>query len=183
MRSRGQLWSLDVVLAAVVFTLAIGIILGQSELQIFYGQQDRITHERVQMALFASNGVASKPDVFFGNENIRCGPNFAGSTIYGWASDNELSSLENCLVDSSAPFTPDAFGLPAPYLLSLSSFIPTHFSGSPAVPSTLDAYAKIPRRVLIFDAQSQVDAFKLRQCLDGGCNSEMATLTATVWRP
>ncbi len=63
MDARGQLWSLDVVLAAVVFTLAIGLIISQSELATYYGQQDRSTRALWIYALLASNGVTSKAEI------------------------------------------------------------------------------------------------------------------------
>ncbi len=63
MISRGQLWSLDVVLAAVIFTLAIGVVISQSELSIFYSQQERNQHEVLAMTLMASNNLVSQGDI------------------------------------------------------------------------------------------------------------------------
>ncbi len=167
MNSRGQLWSLDVVLAAVVFTLALGVVISQSELHLFYDQQDTQSLTLWNASLFASNMAVSKPDVGVGGNNIRCGP-------AKWSTDNDLSWMENCLlIDTQSP-TPTALGIPPGYSIS--------FTGLPSSVPANTSYYSITRTVLVLPASTEASGF--RQCMDGACPGGVVPIpiTLTVWR-
>lgn len=167
MNARGQLWSLDVVLAAVVFTLALGVVLSQSELHLFYDQQDTQSLTLWDASLFASNMLVSKPDVGVASgQNIRCGP-------AKWSADNDLSWMENCMIFDATPPTPSSLGIPPGYSIS--------FTGPSGVPSNTSYYS-ITRTVLVLPASANASAY--RQCMDGACPSALVPvpITLTVWR-
>jgi hypothetical protein len=240
MNSRGQFWSLDVVLAAAIFTLALGLVISSSELSVFYGQQERNTQELLSAALLTSNNFASRSDMwlqyvppacdFFqgGNPdmckdstcvgqacsanvldltyaiaNIRCGPNFdfyldkpvcttppcdiSPPTVLrkprGWVSDNELSSLENCMIDFVSAFRTIQSGLSPEYNIDVNAHLSdgnyTHFytakvQGTPHV--------TLSRKMIIFPFPQTPDANDLRTCLDGGCANYLTDLNIRVWR-
>lgn len=193
MNARGQLWSLDVVLAAVIFTLALGIVLSQSELRLYYSQQETQSLGLWNASIFISNMLASKPDVMIfqstNTENIRCGPNFdwSGANPVSWTVDNELSWLENCLIDVSADLDPDAIGVPPGYSFSFSGNV---YNGAtydvlelntPSIPSPPPVISQFSfSRKMLFFPQHE-GAAQYRQCLDGGCSDYVTDLNITVW--
>lgn len=187
--SRGQLWSLDVVLAGVLFTLAVGLILSQTELNVFSSQQERNMRELQTVALMASNALTSQADLsvspFGSPENIRCGPNFqttlSSPIPRGWSYDYDLSWMENCFIDRAAVLTPASLGMPAGFGVQVS--IPS--GGAPLLLSTATPPVNVPiarvtRKMLIFP--SHVGAVEFRQCLDGGCANKLVDVTVSVWR-
>ena len=179
---RGQAFSLDVVLAAALFTLAIGWVLAQSELQVNADQENNLFQGRLEEALWASNFFASRPDLVLGNvgstEDLRCGPNYGGGTD-GWLSDNEGSWLENCWIDR-----PLDLGTASPPLVSGSYDVQVSRSGNvslvSAAPPAGEPFATVTRRMLVFDSPSSPEQW--RTCLDGGCGSHVETVTLRVWR-
>ncbi len=241
MNSRGQFWSLDVVLAAAIFTLAIGLILSSSELSIFYGQQERNSRQLLSEALLGSNNLVSRSDflvqftppecygipdgdpnrcnflgstsicgdtvpdpdcdvldVFPSQFNARCGPNAefkatfpphvpgfppAPSLTYyprGWLYDNELSSLENCIIDSRSSVRPPQLGLSSDFYIDMNAllsdgstlrFLTPNIRGNP--------YLMIQRRMLIFPFHPS--AGDLRECMDGLCPQYLTDLNFRVW--
>lgn len=210
MNARGQLWSLDVVLAAVVFTLAIGILLSQSELHVLYGQQDTLERGLDHAALFASSALTSNPQFLVPTipegctssscgaglyapsliENLRCGPNAAVTGTQashslewkGWGFDHDLSGMENCLIDQDAPYSADTLGVSPSFALAVQgpSGSPLQLYPTTSLPSG-SSFISFSRRMLVFP--DHVDAVQLRQCMDGACGSQLKDVTVQVWRP
>lgn len=245
MNSRGQFWSLDIILAAAIFTLAFGLVLSSMELSVFYGQQERNTRELFSSAISGSNLLASSSDLWLqytpaicdpfqgGNPNLckdstcqgaacnadvidlmtavfnsRCGPNFdfyldnpSGAcgipplppcngnppkvkrSIHGWLSDNELSSLENCVVDYTSILRGVQFGMsPFVYMdmnARLADGNTIHFF---MAKSKGEPIAIITRRMVIFPFPMEPNAKDLRECLDGNCGQFLTDLNLRVWR-
>ncbi len=240
MNSRGQFWSLDVVLAAAIFTLAIGLILSNSELNIYYSQQERNSRELLSEALLGSNNLVSQSDFLVqftppecygipdGNPgrcnltgtpsecpgagcgildlgasqfNARCGPNASFQAFFpqlpkpwpmrppapsfdnnarGWLYDNELSSLENCVVNSHSPVRPNQLGVAADFFIDMDaylsdgnwlSFLTANPMGEP--------YFMIQRRMVIFPFHPS--AGDVRECMDGNCAQHLTDLNFRVW--
>jgi hypothetical protein len=190
--TKGQLWSLDAVLAGVLFTLALGLILSQTELHVFSSQQERNARELQQVALFASNALASKADLLvqttnpLGTENIRCGPNFentfTGPQGRGWSYDNDLSWMENCFIDRDGTLSPASLGLPPGYSMNVSGAVegnPLQLDTSLLSPDV--PFASITRKMFVFPTHAGTIAF--RDCLDGSCvASYLSDITISVWR-
>lgn len=226
MNSRGQFWSLDIILAAAIFTLAIGLILSSSELSIFYGQQEKNSYQLLSTALLGSNNLVSRNDISLqylpdlcdptrGGDpalctttpatcptcidvhdttlNIRCGPNPAYSvdtgvdppvvisSTRGWLSDNELSGLENCIVNNNSPFRTGPLGIFPEFNMDMNAFLEdgTTLSYKMARFTSQD-YASFQRRVIAFP--SNPTAAELRMCLDGGCSQYLTDLNLRMWR-
>lgn len=237
MNSRGQFWSLDVVLAAAIFTLAIGLVLSSSELSIFYGQQEKNTQQLFTTTFLNSNNLTSRTDLWVqylpalcdplqgGNVkncikdddcngqvcsagaidishatiNLRCGPTFdfeyippppmvpgLGSIqrkIHGWLSDNELSALDNCIVDYNTSLRSILIGSPPDYLIHLDSNMidhnNVHFSMSQ---TAVDPQFTIARKMIVFPYPFMPDANILRECLDGNCGEYLTDVNLKVWR-
>lgn len=181
---RGQIWSLDVVLAAVLFTLAIGLILSQTELNVFNSQQERNMRELHAMALLGSTSLTASPEILITSpssqvENIRCGP-----SPDGWSYDYDLSWMPNCIVDRPGTLTGASLGLPPGFDVRVeadalgSSLLLT--TNSPAIP-TADPYVSITRRVLVLDASA--GAVEFHGCMENDpCVGSMRDVTITVWR-
>ncbi|MFH0970919.1 MAG: hypothetical protein V1776_05715 [Candidatus Diapherotrites archaeon] len=180
--AKGQLWSLDVVLAGVVFTLALGLILSQTELNIFASQQERNMRELQLIAYTASNALVSKVDIApSSTENIRCGPNFSSSGTNGWSDEGDLSWLENCLIQGGN-IPSSELGIPAGYSFNLTADVgstPTKLGGD-AIPPNV-SFASVQRTLLLFASQVGPDDF--RECLDAAsCSGTLTTFTLSVWR-
>lgn len=101
MNQRGQFWTLDVILAAVIFTLALGLIIGQAEKRVYFSQENERAEDIERIALLSSaaatmhpqfvvatcqkfinqglpcecTGAFCLPDSDGWVENLRCGPN------------------------------------------------------------------------------------------------------------
>jgi hypothetical protein len=241
MNARGQFWSLDIILAAAIFTLALGLVLSSVELSIFYGQQEKNSQQLLAATISTANLMASQSDLWMqytpaqcdplrGGDanacshqtcqtsvcatdvlslegllvNARCGPNFdfnydyaptvcnpicnpasfnLRTTIHGWISDNELSTLENCILDYRAPFRSIQTGSPAYYYLDMNAFLADgnyihYYTAKPTGNPTFS----ISRRMLIFPFPKQPDANELRECLDGNCAQYLTDLNVRVWR-
>lgn len=231
MNSRGQFWSLDVVLAAAVFTLAVGLLLSSSELTLFYNQQERNSNNLLLTTLLASNNFASQADFLVqytprecdplqgGNPalcsingpppcaglpdcnildvkdsqiNARCGPNSEYFTDFialpptiahsprGWLFDNEISGLENCVVDNSSPIRHTQLGLSPDYYIDMNALRSDgntlkFFTAKPGG----EPYFMIRRRVVIFPFVPT--ARDLRECLDGNCPQHLTDVNIRVW--
>lgn len=180
MRSqKGQIWSLDVVLAAVLFTLAMGLILSQTELNVFNSQQERNMRELHTMALAASSVLASSPEVLLttssGDRNIRCGP-----SENGWSYDYDLSWMPNCIVNIPGTLSPEALGLPPGYDVSVQEAGGTSllFATSP-VPAD-KPFSSVTRwmRVLSEDDHS----IEFHDCFESLCSGFEYGVTVSVWR-
>ena len=173
LNARGQIWSLDVVLAAVVFTLALGLVLSQSELHLFYDQQDTHSRELWNATLFSSNMLVSKPDasVLVGvqTQNARCGPSV-------WVKDNDLSWMENCFVNLTATPSTSFLGVPPSYSIALKGI--SGLTGWP-IPPTNPTYYSLSRTLLL--VPSSASAKDYRQCLDGACPFSSVPITLTSW--
>ncbi len=180
---KGQIWSLDVVLAAVLFTLAIGLIVGQTELNVFASQQDRNMRELQSMALLASYSLVSSPEVPITTpspssvrENIRCG---AGPN--GWSFDYDLSWIQNCILNRPGSLSPDSLGLPSGFdvRVEVDGGLFPWFVTTSSLPLDVPFFS-VSRRMLILPDVAGPSEF--RSCLDGGCASELHDVTITVWR-
>lgn len=243
MNSRGQFWSLDVVLAAALFTLAIGLVLSQTELLLFYGQQDRLTRELVSAFFLGSNNLMSQRDLVVTytptfcdplqyldpghispslcrnsdnstcggpsqppcsqnvtdlsdfKVNLRCGPNMdyrvdalptfdtpaaISSTIHGWLSDNELSGLENCLVDYNAPIRGTQISLSQSFNFDANYVVGTDPSNYFFPRPGASALLSMQRKIIAFPRMPSPS--QLRDCLDGLCSNYVADLNFRVWR-
>ncbi len=184
MRSqKGQMWSLDVVLAAVLFTLAMGLILSQTELNVFHAQQERNMRELHGMALLASNALVGSPEITITspspssvNENIRCGPNPGG-----WSYEYDLSWMPNCIVDRPGTISPASLGLPLEYGVRVEAIgaPPLSVTSTPIPPGV--PYYSVSRRMLVMDADA--GAVEFHDCVVGvTCTGTMRDIQVTVWR-
>lgn len=181
--SRGQIWSLDVVLAAVLFTLAMGLILSQTELNVFHSQQERNMRELHTMALLASSALATGPEVLITSpssqiENIRCGPNPGG-----WSYDYDLSWMPNCIVDRPGDLSPSSLGLPSEFGVRVEVINDPLLMTASSIPPGASFYS-VSRRVLVLDADA--GATKFHDCAAGlaglACDEMMHDIVITVWR-
>ncbi len=237
MNSRGQFWSLDIVVAAAVFTLAIGLILSSSELSIFYSQQEKNSQQLLSAAILSSNNLMSRSDIILqftppecnpvlggdadlctinpfscgpgcnkldislANLNARCGPNpihvasfpiplpppapqtlpTLSSYPRGWVADNELSGLENCIVDYNTAFRRGPLGIFSEYNFDLNAILFNQATISYYMSKLKnEEYFSIKRRALVFDTVPT--ASNLRECLDGGCAAYLTDVNLNIWR-
>ena len=184
MRSpKGQIWSLDVVLAAVLFTLAMGLIISQTELNVFHSQQERNMRELHGVALLASAMLVGNPEITIVSpapssvkENIRCGPNPGG-----WSYDYDWSWLPNCIVDRPGTLSSQSLGLPPEFGVRVEAV------GSPSLNLTATPvpvgvpFLGVSRRVLVMDADA--GAVEFHDCMVGtACAGTMRDVIVTVWR-
>lgn len=180
---KGQIWSLDVVLAAVLFTLALGLIISQTELNVFHSQQERNMRELHGMALLASNAFVGRPELtivsptpFSVKENIRCGPNPGG-----WSHDYDLSWMPNCIVDRPGILSSESVGLPSEFGVRVDAIgVPSLLMTSPPIAPGASFYS-VSRRVLVMDASA--GAVEFHDCAVGvTCAGTMRDIVITVWR-
>ncbi len=182
--SRGQLFSLDVILAAVLFTLALGMLLNQSELWISSQHQRTETQELHELALLASNALVSNPDLnaSFASTtvNLRCAPP-------EWAAHNDISWVENCMwVDPAQSYSLSSSGLGIPpgygFKIRFSNSaqtIPFTPVGAPTIPAGV-AFQTIDRNMLVFS--SNPSSTTLANCFSVGCASNIQIVHISVWR-
>ena len=180
---KGQIWSLDVVLAAVLFTLAMGLIISQTELNVFHSQQERNMRELHGMALLASNALVGSPELTIVSpapssikENIRCGPNPGG-----WSHDYDLSWMPNCIVDRPGDLSPQSLGLSSEFGVRVEAIgAPALLMTSSSIPPGASFYS-VSRRVLVMDAGA--GAVEFHDCAVGlACAGTMRDVIVTVWR-
>ena len=205
MNASGQLWSLDVIFAGVIFTLALGIVLSQVELSIFSTQQEDSIRELRLVAIQASNFLVSNPDLIVYNPvsgdvyaNTRCGPKFEavppGNDYPGWISEGDLSWVESCILNRTWSVAYDDAVLPKEYLgipegfsyhlvIPRPGFLfsPLEEYGSP-LPSSDVSQFSIVRKILALRYEGEGDPFIYRNCLDGLCADKVVDATLTVWR-
>ncbi len=181
MNSHGQFWSLDVVLAGVIFTLALGLVLSRAELWETFSHSQNSQNELQEKLLLASNALASKPYLMFTNpspppHNLRC-------SIPEWSKVE--GKVENCLVDApSGTYVfppPTEWGLPASgYGVGISSSALPFLSQVSSVPPLNAEYVSISRTMLVFP--SHPNAQQIRDCYYSTCAGTIAPVTLTVWR-
>ena len=181
---KGQIWSLDVVLAGVLFTLAIGLILSQTELGVFNSQQERNARDLYGMGWYASNVFATAPEVIItsppssSRTNIRCGPHASG-----WSVDNDLSWMPNCIVDYPGDITASDLGLPDEYAVGVHATGVPSLNLTPVDPPAGSSFVSVARSIIVLPATpAPPDAVLLRTCLEGGCASYVREVTITIWR-
>lgn len=182
--SRGQLFSLDVILAAVLFTLALGMLLNQSELWISSQHQSVETDELHRVALLVSSALVSKPQlnaVAGGlNVDLRCAP-------AEWAAHNDISWVENCMWADPAQnyvLSSSGLGIPSGYGFKIRfsnspQTIPFTPSGTPTIPAGV-AYQTIDRNMLVFS--SNPSSTIISNCFSMGCASNIQLVHVSVWR-
>ncbi len=177
---RGQLFSLDIILGAVLFTLVLGLLLGQSELWISSQHQSRETAELHAMSLLASNALVSNPILSasdgVGVVNLRCAP-------AEWAAHNDISWVENCAwFDSSKNYSISSSGLGIPagygFLIAFSN-PPFVLPSGQQVPAN-KAFASVDRNMLIF--ASNPSAGMISSCFVNGCPNNIQSVRISVWR-
>lgn len=183
---KGQLFSLDVVLAAVIFTLALGLIVNQSELWVLNSQSQRENQELHNYLVLASNALVSKPELWAsvaGSSavNLRCVPN-------EWKLHNDYSWVENCMWRVTSPATvyvlpPQELGLPSNYLYQLRigiNPIPIYPTSSATVIPFNQPIQTLDRDMLVFD--SNPSALQISTCLNAGCPLNIQTVQLTIWK-
>jgi len=96
--NNGQFWSLDIVLAAAIFTLALGLVLSSVELSIFYSQQEKNSRELLSATIAASNLMASQSDTWMQYTPPLCDA-FQGGDPSLCSYDISTCSIEPCPID------------------------------------------------------------------------------------
>lgn len=180
MRAKGQLFSLDIILAAVIFTLALGLLLGQSELWISSQHQARETNELHAVALLVSNAVTSKPVLTANdgtsNVNLRCTPP-------EWAAHQDISWVENCVwFDSTKNYSMTAAGLGIPpgYGFRIAFTNPNFVIPAAQTIPTGKAFQTIDRNMLVFTSNPSITT--ITNCFKMGCAANIQTVHVSVWR-
>ncbi|QQR92641.1 MAG: hypothetical protein IPJ89_00135 [Candidatus Iainarchaeum archaeon] len=176
---RGQLFSLDMIVAAVLFTVALGLLLGQSELWISSEHQSRETSELHAVALLASNALTSKPQITASDGaiavNLRCAP-------AEWAAHQDISWVENCVwfdPTKSYAMTTEGLGIPPGYGFKIGFTNPAFDIPAGLVIPAGKAFMTIDRNMLVFP--SNPSAAAIATCFSAGCPGNIQTVHISVW--
>lgn len=183
LNEKGQFWSLDMVLAAVLFTLALGVVISQSEWWVLQTQEnDNMTNLQTASKLLG-NALVSKPEIFLvipltdTNENIRC-------RIDQNKQPFDLSWVENCLVNPtvSLELTPESLGFPSGvYGINFEDGVGNMLPNISSDPIPSDRPVLSVRRVvMVLPSNPTVDF--IWSCMQDGCDPSVDTVTLTVWR-
>jgi hypothetical protein len=186
--SKGQFWSLDLLLAAVLFTLALGVIVSNSELWVLESQESGSAVDLQTTARLFSNALVSKADIIIGQggskEAVRC--QWSQSTA-----PRDISWVENCLVNPAGPkeLTPESLGFPSGKYgihfedVGITSSSPELYNITSSEIPTDRPYISIERSMLA-STNGQPTVAELWDCMAGSCpaNLVLTKVTLTVWR-
>ncbi|MDP2666992.1 MAG: hypothetical protein Q8P05_05840 [Candidatus Diapherotrites archaeon] len=209
---RGQFWTLDVVLAAVVFTLALGLVLGQAEKQVYLAQEEKEYAELVRVTNLAAAALTSHPEIVvslcfdgqsrkfkFTNctlstdeqwaENIRCGPNTTRS-ISNLGVVGPLKSSAWATDYELSPMLNCFVDRPAGARLSVLDLFNDYLFrlDTPGYKHKM-LFAPRPPGQPFFSIERKMllfdahpDPIGLRKCMDGLCGVDLNRVRITVWK-
>jgi len=107
-------------------------------------------------------------------------PAVISTTIHGWLSDNELTNLENCLVDYNSPIRGTQISLSSSFNFDVNYVVGTDPSNYFFPRPGSRASFSMQRKIIAFPRMPSPT--QLRDCMDGLCSSYVADLNFRVWQ-
>ncbi|MBS3061206.1 MAG: hypothetical protein J4215_01325 [Candidatus Diapherotrites archaeon] len=160
--TKGQLFSIDFLLATALLMLAIGAQLKLVQIQTV-DQQEYIN----QIELEAVGQTAAT--LFLTNPAVTCPiTTSTGTTLF---------HLNGCVITPHVP-TSTELGIPAGYGFNIQG--PTGYVQGTAIPSDRPIYTT--QVDAISNAAAQMPKLQLDGCLTNGCAAIRSTFTLTVWK-
>jgi hypothetical protein len=179
MQSKGQLFSLDLIIAVALVILALGLLYRQAELFQYFQKDDTMQAELYRIGLNASNQLVSNP-------SIACPLSGSGPT---------LDYLPNCLPKNQSLLNKASkinLGIPGNfdcYISTVSHAIGQYTGCKNLPPSNAKNVFSIERQVVFMNGASSASISKkeLDDCIKSTaafpCTAlEKDTLTLQVWK-
>ena len=203
---------LDVILAAVVFTLALGLLIGQAEKRVYLSQENERTEELQRITLLSAAAASMHPQFIVATcekfiagigacgcsgticptdigwaENLRCGPNVSKEDDSSIVPLNLYGWVSDY---DLSPIPHCMIDRKAPARLNVIE-LSNEYSwrmDSPTYKFKL-VFSPLPSTVNYFSVKrhmlvfpTHVGPLEYRKCLDGQCAADLHDVTITVWR-
>jgi len=172
MNSKGQMFSLDLIIAISFVVLAIGLLYQQAELFHYYEKDNALQSELYRIGYNASNQLVGNPDVICPLTTQ------TGGTI--------IDYLPNCLPSSGVTkdaITKASLGIPDDYDCSITPSI-SNYCLSSNLPGDASNVFSIDRNVVILNSGDSITKAQFEDCINSAvnCALEETTINLKVWK-
>lgn len=165
---KGQILSLDFLVATAMAILAIGLVFQFSELQVYDVKDRQLFSETKRVAETAGN-------LLVGNPLITC-------KLRDNANTKTISYLPNCVnISAAGGITKERLGIPSTFKCFVSGLTATGCEATPPNPSAVKNFYSVKRKI----ATSAGDLSKsvYDNCIKSGCiNLAPVDVTITAWK-